>query len=230
MAKVKYGEMIADLRGKINGTVHSKNRAGNYMRNKTSPVNPQSVYQSAVRTLFTTLSQGWRGLAVEERASWNAVVSSFARSNQFGDMKNMSGENLYISINRNLQTVGAALLTTPPLPAAVTGLSALSLVAEVSVGTMLLTYAPAIPATGVLLIFATPPVSAGISFVKNRYRFIDSILTANASPYNITSAYELKYGTGWQVAGQKVFVKCVPMIKLSGIVGAGRETSSIVIA
>jgi len=34
-ARVKYGEMIADMRGKINGTVHAKNRAGAYMRNKT---------------------------------------------------------------------------------------------------------------------------------------------------------------------------------------------------
>lgn len=230
MAKVKYGEMIADMRGKINGTVHSKNRAGNYMRNKTSPVNPQTTAQALVRSRFTTLAQGWRGLAVGERTAWNSVVGNFARSNQFGDMKNMSGENLYIGINRNIQTVGGVVITTPPLPAAVTGLLTMSLVADVSDAWIKITYTPAIPASGTVMIFATAPVSAGVTFVKNRYRYITNMLTADASPFAVTAAYETKFGTGWKVAGQQIFFKLVPMITLTGIVASGREASVIVTA
>lgn len=229
-AKVKYGEMIADMRGKINGTVHSKNRFGSYMRNKTSPVNPQTSSQSGVRNSFSTFAQGWRSLTAAERNSWIAAAEAFTKTNVFGDNVKMTGANLYMSLNRNIATAGGVAITTPPLPAAVTGITSLSIDPDVSDATILATYAPAIPATGTVLVFATAPQSAGINFVKNKYRFIEAIVAADVSPYDITAAYEAKFGAGWKVAGQKVFVKFVPMITLSGITAPGLEAQAIVVA
>jgi len=227
-AKVKYGEMIADLRGKINGTVHAKNRFGAYMRNKTTPVNPQSLAQSAVRNSFTTFAQGWRSLTAAQRAAWSSAVDNFPKTNIFGDAIKLTGSNLYMSINRLLATIGSAAISTPPLPAAVTGVTTLSVASLAGAGTMIATYTPAIPAAQTVAIFATAPVSAGVSFVKGKYRFIKAIVAADASPYDITAAYEAKFGTGWKVAGQKVFVKFVPIITLTGIKAVGLDDDSVV--
>ena len=229
-AKVKYGEMIADMRGKINGTVHSKNRFGQYMRNKTSPVNPQTTSQSGVRNSFATFAQGWRSLTEAQRDAWSSTAENFTRNNVFGDNIKLTGANLYMSLNRNIATAAGTPITSPPLPAAVTGMLTLSGDPDVSDATIVMTYTPAVPASGTVLIFATAPQSAGVNFVKNKYRFIESIVAADVSPYDITAAYEAKFGTGWKVAGQKVFVKFVPMITLSGITAPGLESSSIVVA
>jgi len=228
MAKVKYGEMIADLRGKINGTVHSKNRSGAYMRNKTSPVNPQTTSQSAVRNSFATFSQGWRSLTATQRNSWIAAVDNFVRNNVFGDAVRLTGANLYMSLNRVIATIAGTAITTPPIVSAPTGLTASSFVADVSDATIVLTYTPAIPATGTVALYATAPQSAGISFVKNKYRYIGKLVTANASPFDITSMYEAKFGTGWKVAGQKLFVRAVPIVTLAGIASPGLDASSVV--
>lgn len=230
MAKVKYGEMIADLRGKINGTVHSKNRSGQYMRNKTSPVNPQSTSQSGVRNSFTTFAQGWRSLTATQRASWSGVVDAFTKSNVFGDTVRLTGANLYMMLNRVIATIGGTAITTPPIPAAVTGVTSASVAADVSDATILLTYAPAIPATQTTQVWATAPQSAGVTFVKNKYRYIGKMVTANASPFDITSMYEAKFGAGWKVAGQKVFIRQVPVITLSGIAASGLDVSTVVVA
>lgn len=229
-AKVKYGEMIADMRGKINGTVHSKNRFGQYMRNKTSPVNPQTTAQSGVRNSFATFAQGWRSLTQVQRDAWSSAAADFTRNNVFGDNVKMTGANLYMSLNRNIATAGGVAITSPPLPAAVTGMLTLSGDPDISDDSILMTYTPAIPADGTVLVFATAPQSAGVSFVKNKYRFIEAIVTADASPYDISTAYEAKFGTGWKTAGQKIFVKFVPMITLSGITAPGLESSSVVVA
>lgn len=228
MAKVKYGEMIADLRGKINGTVHSKNRSGQYMRNKTSPVNPQSTSQSGVRNSFTTFAQGWRSLTAAQRSAWAGVVDAFTKSNVFGDTVRLTGANLYMMLNRVIATIGGTAITSPPIPAAVTGITSASAVADVSDATIVLTYAPAIPAAQTTQVWATAPQSAGVSFVKNKYRYIGKMVTANASPFDITSMYEAKFGTGWKTAGQKVFIRQVPVITASGIAASGLDISTVV--
>lgn len=230
MAKVKYGEMIADIRGKINGTVHSKNRSGAYMRNKTSPVNPQSASQSGVRNSFATFAQGWRSLTAAQRAAWTSAVDAFQKTNVFGDNFKLTGANLYMSLNRVIATIAGTAITSPPIPAAVTGVTSQSADCDVSDATIELTYAPAIPAAQTLAVYATAPQSAGVNFVKNKYRYIGKLVTANTSPYDITSLYEAKFGTGWKTAGQKVFFKTVPIITLSGISAPGLESSNVVVA
>jgi len=230
MARVKYGEMIADLRGKINGTVHSKNRSGAYMRNKTSPVNPQTTFQSAVRNSFAQFAQGWRSLTENQRTAWKSAVDAFSRTNVFGDNVKLTGANLYMSLNRVIDTISGTAITSPPIPAAVTAVDSLSVASAAGAGTMIATYSPAIPATQTVAVYATAPQSAGVSFVKNKYRFIEAITTADASPYTIAATYEAKFGTGWKTAGQKVFVKFVPIVTLSGISAPGLNAQSIVAA
>ena len=66
MARIKFGMMMTDARGKLGGQVFTKTRSGATVRTKVTPVNLKSSAQALVRNRFGSLSQGWRGLSEEE--------------------------------------------------------------------------------------------------------------------------------------------------------------------
>jgi hypothetical protein len=228
-ARVQYGEMIADMRGKINGTVHSRNRAGAYMRNKVTPVNPQTSYQSAVRNRLTGRAQAWRGLTQAQRDAWNAAVSNFKKTNIFGQLRTPSGINLYNRINMNLLNIGASVITDPPLPSAVQALTTLSVAASEGGGTINLTFTPALAADSLMVVEATEPLSAGVSFAKNQFRQIDILNTADLSPAGIETPYIAKFGSV-PVEGTKIFVRATIIQDLTGLNGIPLVASAITAA
>ena len=228
-AKVKYGEMIADLRGKIGGSVHSRNRSGAYMRIKVSPVNPQSTYQSAVRAAFTALSQAWRALTAAQRTSWNAATSNFQKSDVFGDLKTPTGKNLYLGLNRTLELGGIANITTPPVPVGSFAFSGISLSAAAGAATMSLAWTSgAVPAGMQVIVEATNQMSAGKNFFKNLFRYVQNLPAADATPTSIYTAWNTRFGT--LVAGQKIAVRCTPMNQATGERGVATIVTLIVAA
>ena len=227
--KTKFGAIIVDGRGKIGGHVASKNRAGSYLRTKVTPVNPQTSAQLAVRNRFTGLSQGWRGLTQAQRDSWNSAVSDYQTTDIFGDLKNPTGFNLYQRLNNNLLNIGESALTSPPLPEAVQAVVLSSIVAASGAGTLAATYAPAIDADTKVKVFATAPQSPGKSFVKSEYRQIDVIVTVDASPFSIETEYDAVFGSVG-AAGQKIFMKFVPVNLNTGQTGTASQASAVVAA
>lgn len=229
MAKIKWGALVVDGRNKIGGHVLSKNRAGAYMRTKVTPVNPQTTFQSAVRALFTSLSQGWRSLTQAQRDAWNAAVSNFTSTDIFGDLKTPTGKNLYQRLNTNLSTVSVAAITVPPLPVGVPAVDTLSAVADESASTLAVTFTPTpVPADTAFVLECTPQVSPGREFLKNQYRILAVIDAAAASPYAAGAAYEARFGE--LVEGQRIGVRLTPFNKVTGEKGQPLATSIIVVA
>jgi len=229
MAKIKFGQIISEARGKIAGMVFSRNAYGSYIRQKVTPVNPSSAAQSVVRTYLTQLAQDWRDLTAPQKLQWNTQSVAFAKTDIFGDKQTPSGFNLYMSLNMNILNVNGAVISSPPVLEDAFNFTSLSAVISVGGGTSTLTYAAAIPATVSVLVYATAPMSAGKSFVKSEYRKIDVILTADASPFDIAAEYTAKFGSVGAL-GQKVFFKLVPVVTLTGLRGMGIETSTVVVA
>lgn len=205
--KAKFGAIITEGRGKINGFVASRNRAGAYIRTKVTPVNPQSSAQLTVRNRLGTRSQAWRGLTDAQRAAWNGAVSSFAKTDIFGDLKNPTGFNLYQALNNNLVTVGAAAITQPPIPAAVSTVTITSISPAAGTGLIPMVMSGAVPANTAVKVFATAPQSPGVSFVKSEFRLITTLAAATASPVALGASYSTKFGS-WS-SGQKLFFKIV---------------------
>lgn len=229
MAKIKYSMLVSDMRGKLNGSVLSRNTYGSYSRNKVTPVNPSTTYQQNVRSQFTTLTQGWRALTQVQRDSWISAVNNFIRTNIFGDSQKLTGSALYISINRNLQAIGQSVLTSPPIPGSVFNLTTLSIAADASDNSLDLTFTAAIPAGTSVIVEATPPVSAGINFVKSQYRQIAVLTNSDTSPYDASAEYQAKFGSVGS-AGQKIFVRMRAVTNATGLTGTPLEASTIVVA
>lgn len=203
MAKIKLGAIVVDMRGKSNGHVFSKNRGGAYMRTKVTPSNPQTSSQMSIRGIFASISSAWSSLTEANRASWNGLVSSYARTDVFGDLRNPTGKNLFQRLNQNLQISGQAQLTVCPEPSEVPFASLNSVVGDVS-GTVLEVFTTGNTTGCKVLIFATPILSAGTRFVKNRLRLVTVVTGGNPTEPNIWAEYVAKFGT--PTAGANIYV------------------------
>lgn len=204
--KIKYSALVSDARGKLNGSVASKNRFSQYLRNKVTGVNPQTAAQMAVRANLATLAQAWRGLTVAQRAAWNAAVGDFARNNIFGDSVKPSGFGLYVQLNRNLQAAGQSTISSPPALTAVQATIPSSIVFTTSGSTVTVAFAPdPVPANHAVIVMATPPLSPGVGFVKSEYRQLEVMAATDSSLVDITSSYTAEFGAV-PAEGQKIFV------------------------
>lgn len=201
--KIKFGAIVTDGRGKLGGHVLAKNRSGNYMRTKVTPVNPQTTYQQAQRSALGTLSSGWSGLTESQRNQWDSAVVDFQKTDIFGDLKSPTGKNLYTGLNRNLLNAGQSIISVPPSPASIPNLTIdaanYSLVGtSFDVGTLG-------DATGSFVqAWATPPVSDGTTFVKNRLRMLESIAGGSDATLDIYDSYLNRFGA--PAVGAKVYV------------------------
>ena len=228
MAKILFTAFLADMRGKVNGTVFSKNRGGAYARTKVTPTNPKTTAQNAVRSVLTGFSQGWRALSAAGRAAWNAATGSFPRTNVFGNPKSLSGHQLYVSLNSQLDAANAAAITLPPVPTGAPAIASATGAAAAGAGTATLTFSPGpVPAATAMIIEMTEQVSPGKSNLNNLYRQVQVVAAAGTSPANVASAYTAKFGS--LVAGQKIGFRVRNVNTNTGEVSGG-VTGEIIVA
>ncbi len=227
--KAKFGAIVVDGRGKAGGHVFSKNRGGAYMRTKVTPANPQSTSQQSTRASLTRFAQGFRALSVANIAAWNGAVESFKSTNIFGDVKNPSGINLYVRLNTLIVLAGGTPLTAPPLPAAVSALTALSATAAAGTPALSVVFAPTpVPANHTLIIEATKQLSPGVSSFKGKATVITTVAAAATSPVDLLTAYNAKYGT--LVAGLKINIRAYFVDKLTGQKGTPLSYTVVIAA
>lgn len=99
-ALVKYGGGIIQMSGSIAGNTHARNRFGNYMRARTTPVNPSSSRQNKVRAILATLVERWNDtLTSTQRTAWKLYGDSVNWLNKLGETCKLTGFNHYIRSN-----------------------------------------------------------------------------------------------------------------------------------
>lgn len=193
MAKIKLSAIMSDIRGKLNGSVFSKNRGGAYMRNKVTPSNPQTTSQMSVRGIFAGIASGWSTLTEEQRLSFNGKVSQYATTDIFGDLRNPSGKALFQKLNQNLAISDQAAVSTCPDSAAVPFANLVSANADISSTLFELDYSGDTTGSKVVA-WATAPQSQGTTFVKNKLRQIAVAAGGEAGTIDIYDAYVAKFG------------------------------------
>lgn len=230
--KMKYSAIVSDVRNKLNGSVASKNRYGQYLRNKTTPVNPQTSFQQNVRQVLASISASWRELTFSQRQSWNAGQVNFPFTDIFGDVRYLSGQALFVKLNANLAKISQPLIDVAPLPVGIPEIAFTDIVAESTTGTLdaleLSLNVETVPAGYSLAVYATPPTAPGISFVKNRFRFlgVTAVVTNDA---DILAMYTARFGTSG-VVGQRIFVRCALVNNTTGQAGIPIEIVGTIVA
>lgn len=196
MAKIKFGLVVTDARGKAGGMVYSKNRSGAYLRTKVTPVNPNTQRQATVRNNLTQNSKTWSSALIDaQRAAYQALADNNPVTNIFGDTQILTGIALFGKINNVMRNLELPVLLDPPADLNVTGLSSLVVTAGVALQAIDLAFTDTpLPANHRLYIFATGTIAGGVNFFKPRLRYIGSSAAAEISPFDAGALWVAKFG------------------------------------
>lgn len=208
--------------GSYQGLTSSRNRFGQYVRNRAMPVNPNSTFQSAVRARLANNAAAWRALTSVQQEGWASLGASITRNDALGQTYTLTGFAAYCLINNNNLAAGNAVVSTAP---AVTDPGTLlTATVTLTAAAFSIAYTTTPLAAGArLFAFASPQRSAGRSFEAD-YRLIAVSAAAAASPLVITTAYAARLGT--PVVGNKIFMSLV--LYVSGFQGAPLNLAQVV--
>ena len=226
MAKIKFGMMMTDASGKLGGQVFSKNRGGSYVRTKVTPLNPQTTAQALVRGIFASISSAWSGLAESGRDSFNNFVNDYARTDVFGDLRNPSGKALFQRLNQNLEISNQTQITVCVAPSPVPFANVQSADADVSATTFDVETLGDTRDSKVV-IWATPVLTAGTTFVKNRLRQLAVFDGIDGGAFDISTAYTSAYG--FPSAGANIYIG-VRVINANGQASPLEVVKAVVVA
>lgn len=208
--------------GSYAGVTSSRNRNGQYVRNRSIPVNPSSTFQQAVRARLTTNSQDWRSLTSAQRAGWNDLGNQMLRSDSLGQTSPLTGFQAFLSINNNKLAAGDAKLTDAPLYLPPDPM--LTITPTVTSGAFSIAYTTTpLPAGARVFVSVSPQRSAGRTF-EGDYRLIAVSAAAAASPLNILAAYTARFGV--PVTGGRVFISVQQY--LNGFLSQPLNTTAVV--
>lgn len=209
-------------------TYYTSGKGGIGMRARVGVANPNTAAQQRERGRFAIPSSAWKGLAENVRQSFNSLASTLTRVNGLGGSYNPSGFQIWNELNRNLQTIFLPLLTDVPAMDTVESFSSMSLVADTTGGTLLMTFDAAVPATQRYIIYATPGMSPGINNPKGKFRFLRYITEAHISPYDLADIYVAVHGA-LPIPGNVVYVQARGISVSSGLGGAMASAKDIAV-
>jgi hypothetical protein len=186
--------------GSAAGTTWSRNRFGQYTRNRRAPVNPNSVQQGVVRARMAANAAAWRALTDAQRAGWSSLGSFLSRSDSLGSSYTLNGFMAYCSINNNRVAAGDAVVSAAPTQVTPSALLTVTLTLSSVAFSVAYTATP-LSAGSRLFTYVTAQGSAGRNYFGD-YRLLAVSAAAAASPANILAAYTAKFGV--PVTGNRV--------------------------
>lgn len=188
--------------GSYDGITASRNRFGQYFRNRAVPVQPRTTFQLVQRARMSTNAAAWRALTDIQRAGWLSLGLMILRTDSIGQTYDLNGFGAYCSVNNNRLDAGDAVLADAPAIVTPAGLLTVTLTLTAAAFSVAYTATP-LAANNRLFIFASPQRSAGRKF-NGDYRLIAVTAAAAASPANIFTAYQARLGT--PVVGTRIFM------------------------
>lgn len=229
---VQYGGGIQDARGSIGGQTHSRNRFGNYVRARTTPVNPKSSRQNLIRAAISSLAQQWSNILDQaQRDLWEVYADSITRTNKLGQQIKLTGFNHFIRSNSiRLQSADSVILPGPTvltLPGAdpVFEVEVDETNQEISV-TFDETLAWNQEDNGFMYVFMSQPKQVGINFIGGPFRLAGALDGATGTP--LTSPQVL--AVPFPVAENQVIVCRARISELDGRLSDTFQFQSSVIA
>ena len=227
MARYKTSGIISEIRGKLNNDIYSRNHSGTYIKGMFTPPDIQSPIQLQYRAKFAELSASWKNLTEDERHSWRVEQTNSFKTNIFGDQYNSSAFHLFLSRNLNLYFANCDLINSPVQN------SSTGSIDKFYIYRGILHHRPinigfdnlAVDDDCRYLVFATAGLSAGIYFVRAKYRMIDIIPESTVDGWDVDGQYLSHFPR--PAVGSKVFFLLKPINIYSGIAGNSIQSSFI---
>lgn len=214
--------------GAIAGLVYSHNHGGMYTRARATPTNPSSARQVVVRNAVANLSNWWSNvLTAANRTSWNVYATNVPLVGPLGTARKVSGIAMYVRSNTPRIQSGLTPVTAGPGNFTLGSFTNPAITASHTAPEFSVAFTNtdswAIAVGGAMLIYASRPQSAGITFFDGPYVYAGKIAGAVSpptSPQTIASPFPL-------TAGQQVFFR-VEVSQVDGRLSAAFRASAIV--
>jgi len=181
---LEYGE----IRGSIGGKVYSRNRYGQYIRNRACPTNPSSARQQAARLHFADCSVMWSNLLTpDQRLAWNLYGASVPVTNRLGQQIYLSGFNHFVRSNTAIAQVAGSTVDDGPVIYTLPGADSL-FIPTISEAAQLISVPFDTGRDWVgedeanLYVYMSQPRSPGRTFIGGPYRFAGAVPGDSGSP------------------------------------------------
>jgi hypothetical protein len=201
----------------------SRNRFGQYLRKRATPVQPRTARQIAARERLATLSAAWSTLSDAQRAQWDVYAASHPRTDSLGSTITLTGHQMFVGFNCALLNAGLNTIVVPPAgpdPEAPNLYFTSSHASSLDLNGFSLTLGQ------VGVISVSPPVSAGRNF-NGDYRFLVAVPGAPTPVTVVTLAGAMEAKFGAVPAGKKIFVEAY-VVSQNGWSAVSRTSTVIV--
>ncbi len=206
MAKVRYGSIVTELKGHIQGQVFQGGNVGFVLRNKGYTPGISNVRRQFATSVLSTVTATWRSLSDAQRSQWASLALTWPFVDKFGNTYYGSGFQVFTAYNAALVQLDEDQVLVPN-----------AFVMPTDPGTITLTtlttsaFAFTVPNTDLesdnLIVFASAPVSAGRNGNNIRMNKIDIFDYSISPPFSLFTKYVNVYGN--YHVGAKIFLKFV---------------------
>lgn len=188
MALVRYGGGVLAMSGSVGGQVHSRNRFGNYIRARTTPVNPSSSRQQFMRAITGFLAPGWGGnLTQILRDAWEVYADAITFTNKLGEQVKLTGFNHYMRTNSfALQNSSPVLFAAPTILTLAPQDALFAAVVDEAGQEISVTFDDTMDwvdqDNGMMGVYMSTPVGAGRKFIGGPWRLAGTINGDSTTP------------------------------------------------
>lgn len=229
MAKITPGPLAGQISGRLGSAVFSHNKGGPYVRNGTIPTVVTSDEAIAAKARLTAASQSWAGLTDADRLSWTLYAQQNTVLDRLGHQITLSGASMF-----NRFFCRLALSTDTPLDVAPVGdppkpLRGIIITAEAATPEISLEFTDTpIGPDDRLIVRACLLESPGVSYIRNRLRYILTSSTAHTSPLDITANFVARFGAPQE--HQTLHVQAYVLTSTTGLVSEPLQSLCVVAA
>lgn len=200
------------------GTTASHNRAGQYFRNRRTPVTPtRTPKQGVLRAAFGSVSAAWQSLDALTQASWTSFAAGYPIVDSLGQSIVLTGHQYFVGVNTSLLNAGSALITTPPTDTTLNPVAPASIYADAG-GAVLLFYTA--PVAGDFVLAAASKVLSGGRFFNKAFSQF-GVDSSAAGVQDISDQYADQFGV--PLTGKRIFGR------LTAVNASGMSASPVIV-
>lgn len=94
---MKYvGALVGTMSGSMGGATASRNRGGQYLRQRVVPTNPATTRQNAQRSYLSGANTAWAMLTAAQRTAWATYAANVPTTDTLGNTIYLTGQQMYI--------------------------------------------------------------------------------------------------------------------------------------
>lgn len=206
MARVQYGVIVTELKGKVAGQVFQKGNGANVLRNKGYAQGRSSTRRSAAVSRMVSVSSLWRSVTPTQYDSWVGLAVTWPFTDKFGVVYYSTAYQVFIAYNTALLSMGLPVVLTAGSSVANEAVTVDTLEGT-NPNSLVITTAGITTALMVMQIYASAPTSAGVHRTNLRYKLLGQLLASSASVIDVGGLYVAAWGE--LPAGAKITCKFV---------------------